>query len=303
MERIGELAALATALCFAVSSVSFGIASRAAGGLAVNRFRVLAALLLMLVLHVALRGEVWPRDLGGVRLVYILLSGVVGLAIGDVALFYAFGIIGPRLCSVLMAVWPALALLLDWMISNGQVKPRELVGVGLTTLGVGMVVLRGGGRPWNVHATACQRGWATAAALLGALGQAGGYLLARAAMTPDQDLPQGVPEVSTALVRMAAGAAVIVGFGVVAGGRDSMRRVVEHRVVQHTLFGTVMGPVAGIWLSLVAARHAEVSASALIVTTPLMLLPISYVVHRERVGAAGLFGTVLTVAGAFVLLV
>ena len=139
-------------------------------------------------------------------------------------------------------------------------------------------------------------------ALFGALGQAGGYLLARAAMLGGPDEADGVPEVSAAMVRMCAGATTIIIFKLLSDRLLAIRQIIKERVVLHTLFGTLLGPVAGVWLSLIAARRAEMSASALIVTTPLFLLPITWFAYRSRIGVAGLVGTVLTVVGAFVLL-
>ena len=53
----------------------------------------------------------WPGDAPHDAWKWLLLSGVIGFFVGDLALFRAFVEIGARLCSLLMALAPPIAAL------------------------------------------------------------------------------------------------------------------------------------------------------------------------------------------------
>jgi drug/metabolite transporter (DMT)-like permease len=69
------------------------------------------------------------------------------------------------------------------------------------------------------------------------------------------------------------------------------------------LIGTTFGPVFGVWLSMVALRHADDGvAAALMATTPVFMLPVSVWFYGARIGVLGVVGTLLAVWGVACLL-
>jgi drug/metabolite transporter (DMT)-like permease len=67
-------------------------------------------------------------------------------------------------------------------------------------------------------------------------------------------------------------------------------------------FGALIGPVLGVSASLLAVQHAEVGvASTLMALPPVIVLPISYFVFKEKVGWQGVAGTLLAITGVAVL--
>ena len=65
------------------------------------------------------------------------------------------------------------------------------------------------------------------------------------------------------------------------------------------LLGAAFGPVGGVWLSMVARRHASDAgiAAALMATTPIFMMPVAALLYRARIGWLGALGTVLAVVG------
>src|SRR5262245_34179183 len=204
MPWLGESAALATAICWTGSSLFFALATRRVGGIALNQFRLWLALPLLSLLHLLLLGACWPA-LDATRLLQLAASGLVGLVLGDIGYFYALGVIGPRIGSVLMATWPAMATALAWACWGERTTPRMWLGIATTMAGVVLVLLRQrDGSVWQRSAPRGNVPLAFAGALLGALGQAGGSVLAAVAMAPAPDQPERMPGLSAAVVRMAA---------------------------------------------------------------------------------------------------
>ncbi len=298
MPYLGEIAALSTALCWLGSSIAFAVASRAVGATATNQFRLYAALPLLCALGLAFYGGVWPAGAPWPRLLLLALSGVVGLAIGDFALFHAFGTIGPRVSTVVMALWPACTVGLNAL--RGVVPGAgPLAGVALTVFGVVLVLLKSREGAWRPGLD--RRAWLLGllGAFVGALGQAGGVVLGDAGMAPGADLPDGVRPLDATIVRMLAGTASMQLIVTLQGRPFALRRVFsERRALAGALFGAVFGPVFGVWLSMVAIRHADAGvAAALMATTPVFMLPVSVWLYGARVGRLAVVGTVLAVAG------
>ena len=301
MPYLGEVSALLTAMCWTVSSATFAVSSKRAGAAATNHFRLWLALPVLWLLVWTTTGRPWPVELGASRTGLLAASGVIGLVLGDLGYFVALARIGPRVGSVLMTTWPAFALLFGLFLGEWP-DAWMLLGVSLTVCGVLLVLLRSReGSSWNPDLTRRQWAWGVAGALLGALGQALGVILARRAMAIGPDLPAGGAPLDATLVRMASGVVAaqlvallqgrpLVGLGVLG----------DRRALMGALCGTLFGPVLGIWLSMVAVHHArEVGvASALMATTPLFMMPVAWWFYRARIGALGLFGTLLAVAGA-----
>lgn len=303
MPYLGESFALATAVCWTASGTAFAVASRAVGALPANQFRLVAALPVLFVLAFCVTGQWWPVHASGERIALLALSGLVGLVLGDIGFFHALATIGPRLSSVVMAFWPAFTV---GMQAAGGHRPDAvvLIGVGLTTLGVTMVLLRAReGSAWRPGLTRGQWLLGIGGALLGAFGQAGGFLLAGDGMAPGDDLPGGVNPLLATLVRMAAAVAGLQVVAFVQRRALAMRAVAgDRRALRAALLGALFGPILGVWLSMLARRHATDAgvAAALMATTPVFMMPVAAVLYRARIGVLGLIGTILAVAGAAV---
>lgn len=301
MVDVWVLAALGTAVSWTGSSVVFAMASRIAGGLAVNLFRILLAVPLLVLLHLACGLGAWPAGLDVRQLGVLAASGIVGLVLGDIGYFHGLALVGPRVCSVMMATWPALAALMTLALGREPLTLHVGGGMLLTMAGIVLVLLRGGdGSAWNPTLTPAQRLSGTVGAFIGALGQAGGTVIARPVLShPDTD------PLSAALVRMSAAAAALFVIAVVRGQLGSLSRVWGQPVARRTaLAGTVFGPVLGVWMSMVAIGRAEHTgvAAALMALMPIFMMPVARWLYGARIGALGIVGTVLAVAGAVWLL-
>src|SRR5512136_719616 len=101
---LGEIAALGTALCWSFTGLFFAEAARRVGALRVNLLRLPVALSL-LSLAIPATGTTFAA-IDSRRAFYLAASGIVGLVIGDLALFEAMRRIGARLAFVLMSLAP-----------------------------------------------------------------------------------------------------------------------------------------------------------------------------------------------------
>lgn len=296
--HIGELAALGTAVCWTGTAFSFEAAGRAIGSLPVNLLRLVLALGLLSLVTWAVRGLPLPTDASVHAWWWLGISGLVGFAFGDLCLFRAFVDLGARLSTVVMSLVPPLAALIGWLILDETLTPVQIAAIALTVIGVATAVRERPATPAPAHLahTPRQLGKGLLLALGGALGQAAGLVLSKHGMGSYDAL-------AATQIRVIAGVAGFTVVFTVAGWWPRLwaaRR--SPRGLAFTGLGAVLGPVAGVSLSLYAVQHTATGvAASIMAVTPILVIPVAAVVHRERVTARSMLGALLAVLGVLLL--
>ncbi len=106
MDFIGEIAALATSFFFAFTSIIFTSTGRRVGSQVTNRIRLIFALIYLVILNLILFREPLPFSADSSRWIWLGLSGVIGLSLGDTFFFQSLVSVGPRLGSLLLSLAP-----------------------------------------------------------------------------------------------------------------------------------------------------------------------------------------------------
>lgn len=292
--RVGELAALATACCWVVTAMAFESAGRRVGSLVVNLLRLVMAIVLLGGFTWVTRGLLLPSDASGRAWAWLSVSGVVGLTIGDSFLFRAFILIGSRLSLLLMSLVPPLTALIGWLLLGEVLGPQELAGMALTVAGVSWVVLErqpaampGSGRV------------PLAGVILGvgaASGQAVGLVLSKFGMA-------GYDAFAATQIRVIAGTAgFVVLFGVIGWWPRVATALGDRGAMARTALGAFFGPFLGVSLSLVAISYTTTGVAATIIALmPVLVIPPSVILFKERVSARAVAGSLVAVAGTALL--
>ncbi len=305
---LGEIAGLITALFWASTSIFFTLAGREIGSRTVNRIRLLLAVPLLALIHLFTQGTLIPLSASTARWGWLALSALVGLVIGDGLLFYAFTQIGARLSMLLMALNPIIGALLAWGFLGERLRPVELAGIALSMTGVAWVVMerRRPPRARSVSAKAATQAIDSLdrTYLLGVLcglgaatGQAVGLVLSK------QGMMGGFPSLSASLMRvMVATVATWIGAALRRDARTSFRALRDRRTLGFVVGGTLVGPVFGMTLSLVAVQFSQVGiASTLMALSPVLMLPLSHWIFGERITGRAVVGTLIAMAGVALL--
>jgi drug/metabolite transporter (DMT)-like permease len=284
MPYMGELAAIGTSLCFSFGSILFTFAGREVGSGIVNRTRLLVAAVLVMLWHLVAFGQALPLDAAPERWFWLGLSGFVGLALGDAFLFQAFVLVGPRLS---MFLGETLALL-------------EVVGIGITIAGIMLVIAERGGKAKVEELDRRRYIIGLLCGLGGAVGQASGLTLSKLGLS------EGFPALSGNLIRLLTAMVIIwivAGFNrQIINGFKVLR--VHPRALMFLTGGAILGPMLGVWFSLIAVQNTSVGvASTLSSLMPIFLIPISYVVFKERVSKQAIIGTLVAFVGMVLLFV
>jgi drug/metabolite transporter (DMT)-like permease len=291
MILIGELAALATSVAFSIGSTFLTLGGRRVGSMVLNRVRLLIALVFLTFTHWLFLGLPFPLQAEPERWLWLSLSGIVGLVIGDIFLFQAFVWIGPRLSMLMMSLAPVIAAFQAWVFLGETITLGQSAGILLTLVGVGWVVM---GR--NPRDKDRDRNYTRGIlyGLGGAIGQASGLVLAKNGLTGD------FSPISANLIRMLTAAVVLWTLTILQKqATATVQKVLnDRRGALFILVGAFAGPFLGVSFSMLAIQYTEVGiASTLTSLPPVFLLPISYFVFQERYGPGAIAGTILAIGG------
>ena len=291
-----DLLALGAAACWAFSSVSSVQPSRHLGAFAFTRWRMLMVALALWVI-VAITGG--ARTLVASVAWPLAWSGLLGIFVGDTALFAAMNRLGPRRCGVLFATHAVFSALLGVLFLGERMGLQALLGAALTLSGVMTAVMLGQHKDED-HAWERNRGHlgaGIALALVAALCQALGSFIAKPAMAA------GVDPIAASALRVTVACSahfVLLALGVATA---RARQKPTARVLAQTALNGFVGMGLGMTLVLLALRRGDVGMVAILSSvSPVLLLPLLWF-HLGRAPALGAWlGAGLTVAGTAMIL-
>lgn len=310
----GQLAGLTTAIMWTITPLFFTASSRRIGPVALNGVRLLFGVVLLGTTHRLLTGH-WIPQAHSEQIIYLAVSGFIGLTIGDQVLFTSFLDIGPRLAMLIMTISPLVAAFFGWVVLGETLNPFAMIGIGMTLGGVAWVVAE---RPKSATLEKTDRKFrGVILAMIGAVCQAGGLLLSKKGMghgTLPED--QFIPPQTATLIRMCFAALGMAPIVAVHAWNTRKRDGIDNapRFISGTraigpgllfaLCGATTGPFLGVWMSLEAANRAPVGvAQTLCSLAPIFMLPTVAILHREHITLRATLGAILAVAGSALLFI
>jgi len=296
------LAALLTALLFAISAVCGYRTAKKIGGLEANFWRLTLATIFL---------TIWAFTLGtGFEGApgWFMLSGLFGIGLGDSAYFQALPRLGSRRTVLLVQCLTApFAAFIEWCWLGSKLNLPEIFCVAVILAGVAIALAPGDHLEISAH------DWriGIAASVFSAIGAAIGVVLIRKAFQvadtegfhPDagttgyQRMLGGIliPTVLLLAVkwRSAHAHGAMLEEKTLQISRDKWRRIWPW-VLANALAGQTLGVTCMQW----ALKTTQAGiVTAIIATTPLILLPMNRIVEGEKIGIRALVGGVIAVSG------
>ena len=291
-----DLLALGAATCWAVGSVLSVTPSRHLGAFAFTRWRM-AMVAVMLWTVVAMRGS-W-HSFDGQAWGIMAASGLVGIFIGDTALFSAINRLGPRRAGVLFATHAAFSALLGFALLDERMSLQAMLGGFLTLAGVMLATLLGRHKD-ETHAWEADHGHVglgVALALIAALCQAVGSLIAKPVMALQVD-PVMASAVRVSVATAAHGVLLLTGFQAARASQAPTLRVLAQTAINGFI---AMG--VGMTLVLWALEKGDVGMVAILSSvSPILVLPLLWLQLKRAPAPGAWLGAVLTVVGTALIL-
>jgi len=291
MQRIGELAALGTAVSWTLAALFFERGVKRVGVLSVNFFKVVFAFILLTITASFMRGMPLPLDASSRTIIFLSLSGIIGFVVTDMFLFTAYGTIGPRITMLFMALSPPVTAGISFFFFGERLGPMGVLGMGLVIIGICMTVF---GKQNSVSISGIdkvdKRGYVFA--FIASIGQSIGMILTKAG------LGNYDPVSGTQLREIAA----IIGFALLALAYDRGKGLVKAAKssdgLKLTAAGSVFGPFIGVALSLFAIQRISAGiVSTLIGLTPVIIILPELLIFKKKIKLLEIAGAVVAVIG------
>lgn len=277
------------------------------------------ARILVAVVALGLMAHFLGKGLGGGGFFYFFLSGVVGFGFGDIGIFYALPRIGSRL-TLLMAQCTAapIAGLIEWAWLGTTISPLQITAIVIILVGIVLALAPKRMPPASLPAFLI----GIAFGLLAAVGQGFGAVLSRKAYASANAAgswtnEQGVLDslwmgATTGYQRLIGGFAVILFFfllGYLIRSWRSYPRAEASRdplpsKVKFVLLNAAAGPVFGIiFFQWALATTPSAIVQPIIAMTPLVVMPMAWILEGDRPDGRAIIGALVSVAGVTLLAV
>jgi drug/metabolite transporter (DMT)-like permease len=255
---------------------------------------------LLVCAHVILLGAVLPTA-NGAQWFWMGLSGIVGLGIGDFALFAAYVTIGPSRSVLVMAAAPIFASLGAYVFLGETFSSLSIIGITVTLTGIIVVLLGREEKSEDMFAAKKRKTRGVLFALIAALGQGFGVVLSKKGMYVDVNVAMN--PVSAALIRVMLGALFVWVTAIFVGRLPDLHNAVKNKEgMKYTAAGAFIGPFVGMTLSMVAVAYTQAGiAQTLMSLMPVIIIPVVWVVYKERTSWRGMLGAMIAVIGVALL--
>lgn len=289
--HLGEFAALLTAFSWTITALANEKASKKIGSLSLNIIRMFLAVFLLSFYNLIARGHFLPVDANLHNWLWLSLSGLVGFTFGDYFLFRAYAEIGSRFSMLIMTTVPLFTAFLGWVFIGEKLRLLHFAGMMLTFIGISLAIFSRNGKGEKLTLKLAPSG--ILFALGGAVGQALGLVLSKIGMQGSYD-----PFAATQ-IRVFAGAG---GFAVLAfmlsRWSDVAKGVKDRKAFTAVSTGAFFGPFLGVSFSLMAVKFTQAGiASTIMAIVPVLIIPPSVLMYREKVTLAEIAGAVISVSG------
>ena len=300
-------ASFLTTIFFSISVICGHRSAKIIGGSSANFWRLVCATIFLsvwafgwaLLFGTAVFGPTFPL---------LFLSGAIGIGVGDVALFQALPRLGPSLTMLLTrCLAPPFAALIEWYWLGTKLTGMQIVYGLVILVGVGIYLAPAN----NPHLTRKAILPGLLFSILAALGDAVGVVISRKAYVSLEAL-HGTIDGGTAAFQRILGGLLVAGIGLVIAkwhtsknkvvlpddkpvmpSREKWRKAIPW-IIANSFAGQTLG-VSCYQLALQTTKSGIVLP--IVATTPLVAMPLAYVIDKEKITLHSVIGGIIAVAG------
>lgn len=297
MEFLGQLAALSAAILWSFGSFIFTFTSKKMGSMQLNISRLSFASILLIITIIVFR---IPFDVTLEQTILLVISGFIGLVLGDTFLFKAFVEVGPRVGMIIMSGNPALGAILAFIILGEILDIKDIIGILIALTGIFIVVSESDHSEKrfsikHINLKGLLYGF------LAALGQAVGLIIAKMAFAKGDINGFVAP-----FIRIFSSVILFLPIIFILKKQFNPFKLfrIEKQVFKYVIIGSIIGPYLGISLSFIAIKHTSIGvASTLLSLVPIIMLPIGHFIYKEKISKVAIIGAFVSVIGCILLFI
>ena len=284
---IGIAAALGSAASWAVGAILFKRLGEQISPLGLTLAKgTLSAIILAITLILTQYEGVDPQSL-----ILLILSGLLGIAVGDTFFFAALQDLGAHALVVLSTLGEVLTIALAVVFLGERHDLTTWIGIILVVSGIAIVLQA---KLTGEQQASSLRG--IAFGLISVLCMSVSIIIAKEALA-------SVSAIQATFIRMVSGTLGMFLLGMTTqklGGW--MLPLRDFKLIGNLLVSVCFITFGGFWLSLVSIKYVDVSiANTLNTTDPIFILPLAAIFLKEKITLGAVVGTAVTMSGIILL--
>lgn len=288
MQYLGEFFAFLTALGWAFSSILFEAASKKSDSVTVNVIRLIFGIVMLGTTTFITRGVFFPTDSTIHNWTFLSISGIIGLFLGDIFLYESYVLIGARISMLFMTMTPLIVGLFGFIFLGEKLLPLQMLAMFITCTGVLLVVVKPKTSTSDSKKLSPKGiAFITTAVILEALGNIFTKIGAR-----------NYDPSSSTQIRMICALGVFIFYLTF---KKRWKRIftsfLDKKLLLLIAFGTITA-TAGITFLIAAFNLINTGvASTFSSISPIIVIPISIIVFKEKVTLREIVGAFISVIG------
>ena len=288
----GAAAALSAAVLWAFSAILFEDISLRLSPARLNFYKGMVAVVLLSATSVIL-GETIPA-VSWQEMAVLMVSGVIGIAVGDTAYFQAVQKLGARRALTLFTLAPPMAALIALVFLGERLDLVTWTGILMTAGGVMWVVTENtqGGEKVQIKTGDLVPGIVMGA--FAALCQASGVVMTRSVLTST-----ALTTLQSTIVRLAPALLALLVMIRLSGNRKDRLATIkdDKKLMRLVLLSSFIGAYICLWLQQIAIENAPAGiAQTMLSTSPIFILPMM-AMRGEKVSLRAAAGAAVAIFG------
>jgi len=284
LQILGAIAALVSALSWALCDVLWRKVGEEISPLSINFSKTLIGSFYLVIFFLVSGIETITFK----GFIFLSLSGLVGIALGDTLFFMSLMQIGPRLSSLMGSLASVLIVLSAVLFLGERLSLMIWIGIVLTVGGVTWLLWEHSPQTNIIR----NKSLGIKYGLLSILCMTIGVLFAKVGVVD-------VSPIQATFIRLFWG---VIGLAVWGSIKCELKHWIrpfkDRRLLKKVSWIAFIGTFGGFWLSLISLKHIDASiASTLNATAPLFILPLVAIMLREKISLKAFWGAVIVVGG------
>ncbi len=304
----GCLIAFLAMIVGAISTFPFTDAARKWGPVAINHFRLLVAFITLSIVVMILDKET-PITLftapSATEYFYLSVSGIIGLVVGDYFGFHCLAILGEKRYSILNSIAPGAALGFGFFMVGESIDFIGLIGIAVSIAGMIWFVQASDTSKIEEHIVH-EYGKVSKGVIFGILSgicQGLHMTLSKKALTDETAL---ISPVHATWIRV-LGATVGYFIFTFATGKLKENVITPIKEDKATIMKATLASIFGLVLSIILVMWSltlckVAVAQTILSLTPIVIMPVAYLLYKEKITLQTFFAGVVSIFGVYVLI-
>lgn len=289
MDYLGAFFAFMTAISWAVSSIIFESASKKSDSITVNVVRLMMGIIILGIITLFSKGMFLPFDSNFHNWTFLGISGIIGLFFGDMFLYESYVLIGARIAMIFLPLTPLIVGTFGSFILGETPTLLQALGMLVTCSGILLVVIEPKSNKKTDEKKISMRGivYIILAVSLEALGNVFTKLGAK-----NYD-----PNSSTQIRMMCALFVFIFYLTFKKRWKFIGKAFIDKNLLYLLFSGTLVSTIGIACLVSAFNRMNTGIASTISSISPIIIIPISIIVFKDKVKLKEIIGACISVSG------